>query len=229
MSKHPNDRLSRAEVELLLPWYATGKVSAVEAEEVRRHLEANADLRAQLLAIDDDRLVSIAANEDVAAPSSGAIDRLMDDLPGVSRLSVQTPATSTLSGLLVWIEDALRALTPGRLGMAAAGLVGLMVLQAGIIGTLVSRPDQSGAVYEVAGGPEAKGVVLLVRFVTDAPVGEVAKFLEANRAVVISGPETGGVFKVRVGTRDLPKDDQDQIVDRFKEQTSLIRMVLPSR
>lgn len=70
----------REEIELLLPWYVTGKLDAEDQSRVEAYLESHRDLDDQLALIREDRDEVIAVNEQVPTPSAGGLDCLLTRL-----------------------------------------------------------------------------------------------------------------------------------------------------
>ncbi|MFY8151338.1 MAG: hypothetical protein ACOVOI_04545, partial [Hyphomicrobiales bacterium] len=67
----------RAELELLLPFYATGRISAADKARVEAALAADAELALRLDIIRDDMAETTLLNESLGAPSPRVLDRLM--------------------------------------------------------------------------------------------------------------------------------------------------------
>ncbi len=70
----------QTKIETLLPWYATGKLSAPERQKVEEYLAANPGMKLQLDVIENERLETVMLNEAVGMPTTGGIDRLMTRL-----------------------------------------------------------------------------------------------------------------------------------------------------
>src|ERR1700741_1281260 len=71
----------REEIEMLLPWYVTGRLDARDRAKVESYLASHPDVAAQLDLVRDEREQAILGNEARGAPSGGALDRLMASLP----------------------------------------------------------------------------------------------------------------------------------------------------
>ncbi len=63
--------------EALLPWYATGRLSASDQAEIDRALSDDAELRRRLALVRDESAETIAVNESLHTPPAASLDRLM--------------------------------------------------------------------------------------------------------------------------------------------------------
>lgn len=177
------------DVELLLPWYATGRLTPEETARVEAWLEANPQARDQLAVIREELDTAIAENEAAPTPRPGAVDRLMERVAAEPRRRTLPDVASLLASLGAWLDS----LTPQmRGGLAAAGLA-LVIAQAAVIGLMVGREP---ATYETAtggAGPAAQAEVL-VAFTPDATVAEINALLAELDARIVDGPKPGGIF-----------------------------------
>lgn len=227
------------EIELLLPWYATDRLNAEEAAWVSAYLLQHPEMAQQLDIIAEDREAAIAANEDIAPLPDAAVDRLIRDAVVGEEERLESSQLSAKPACGSFLERFADWLSPGRLGWVAAAAVGVIALQAGVIGSLTMRGTAPGAVYEVAGGGEAGDAAsahfVLVRFRDGATVETIAAFLKAQRAEIVSGPKAGGLFKVKVVPAERLDTDQtksafqDKVLKVFQETSDVIQMVMPSR
>lgn len=65
-----------SEIEMLLPWYASGALNAREAKSVEKAMARDSGLAAQYAAIEEECLAIIDLNESLGAPSARAMRRL---------------------------------------------------------------------------------------------------------------------------------------------------------
>jgi hypothetical protein len=98
-------------------------------------------------------------------------------------------------------------------------------LQAAVItSNLVSQPD-SGNFRTVAierGAPAEQGAFVQVRFNPQATAADITKFLEDNKASVVSGPAAGtGMYRIKVSMTNLPKEQLDEIVKRLQQDKAV--------
>src|SRR5262245_29534379 len=68
MSQSPLEQMEREEIEMLLPWYVTGRLDPGEAAKVDAYLAAHPDVAGQLQLVRSEREETAAANEAVGTP-----------------------------------------------------------------------------------------------------------------------------------------------------------------
>ena len=69
--------------------------------------------------------------------------------------------------------------------------------------------------HETASAPaitQSEGAYVLIRFQPDANVTAITNFLETNRLSIASGPSEGGLYRVRVADKNVPRSDLDRII-----------------
>jgi hypothetical protein len=216
------DTSERQEIEELLPWYVTGRLSASDHDRVAAYLEQHPDVKTSIAIAHEEASSNAAANLALPAPSADALARLMRSLPGQSEPATVTP--SWFERLAARLSAWVASLSPGQLGMAAAALITLFLAQAVTIGTLIG--DRSG-VYQTATGPNepppANAVELLIGFKAEATMAETSAFLKDNGLTLIDGPRAG-LYRVRAtGSAPAP-----ELAARLKS-APVVATVLPGR
>jgi anti-sigma factor RsiW len=181
----------RQELETLLPWHAAGTLDASDAARLDAALAADGELARQFARVREEMAETVHLNEALGAPSPRALDALLagiDAHPKAARFAAGGRIASLFAGL-----------SPRVLTWAAVAAALVIVLQAGVIATLL--PGDRGASYQTASAPSApaaRGFLVLVRFAPDAAMADVARFLETNKASVIDGPKAGGLYRLRI-------------------------------
>jgi hypothetical protein len=219
-----------SDIELLLPWYATGRLGPADTERVRRALAGDAELRRCLDLVREEQAETVLANEAVAAPPA----RLRDDLfaridaDESQRVPPRAAAATPRRSLAEWLAAAVAALSPRTLAWTAAGLCVVFLLQAGVIGSFIAE-QQSGPDYRTAstGGAETPGTYVLVAFAPTATTADVTAFLGAAKAAIVDGPKPGGIYRVRIADTVLARDALEARLAELRSQSSLIRVALP--
>jgi hypothetical protein len=225
MSGQEMQEREREEIEMLLPWYVTGRLDRADRARVEGYLARYPDVAAQLDLVQAEREQSVRGNEALGAPPAGALDRLMASLPAARPGTVQRIARSAL---LQQVADLFAAPTVRSVRWAALAAAALIVVQAAAISTLLVRGG--GGTYQTASGQAAgEGVVALVVFAEDARVGAIAQLLVEFEASIVDGPKPGGVYKIRLRTSDRSQAAQDTVLRRLAERRDIVRTVLPSR
>ena len=212
----------REEIEALLPWYVTGRLSAADRRRVDAFLETDPALRRQLPLIEEDRAALVALNEALHAPRTLTADNLLARLP-------RSPVTR-LTGLLAPVRSFLAAPTAMGVRWAAATGLALIVAQGLVISALwLSRPGDQ--VYETASGPAARvlqGTTALVRFAPGASLEALAAELAKRDMRIVDGPKPGQLFVVSIGPADMAAAEKTRREAELKALHGLVVLVLPS-
>jgi hypothetical protein len=111
------------------------------------------------------------------------------------------------------------SLSPRTLAYAGSAAVLAILLQAGIIATVMVKETKTSG-YETASAPTTApdvGAFTLIRFAPQASSDDITKFLEANKLQVAAGPMPGGLYKVRIGMAGLPKGEVETIVKKLQQ------------
>lgn len=214
----------RSAIDELLPWYATGRLSAAETARVEAALRADPELARRLELVRDELGETIRANERLGAPSPHVIERLFARIDAEPARLLGRP-----NGLAARLSQWLAGLAPRTLATAAVAAALALIVQAAIIGSLLAA-GQSG--YTTASSTKfepAGGTFVLVGFAETATAAKVLDLLKANRAVIVDGPRAGGLFKLRVAPSDLPREELDKIIDRMRGDGTLVKLVAPTQ
>jgi hypothetical protein len=71
----------------------------------------------------------------------------------------------------------------------------------------------------------ANGSFVLVKFVPGATSAEITRFLELHRLAIVDGPRAEGVFRVRVATNVLSRDEVARVAARMRENSAVVGFV----
>jgi len=123
------------EIEALLPWYAAGTLSAGEARRVEAALQQDADLQKQYAVIREEFAETVALNEELGAPSSRALQKLM---VAIDAEPARASAAASSQGL-GWFTRFFASLSPRTMAWSASFGALALVVQAGLIGTILMR------------------------------------------------------------------------------------------
>ena len=198
------------DIEGLLPWHATGTLNLRDARRVEDALERDPALAKQYALIQDEIAETIHVNESLGAPSSRAMQKLFTAID----VEPSRRAVRRSSNTIARIADFLLSLSPRSLAYSAAiGAVALL-LQAGIIGAIVTTKVPGG--YQTASfDGQGDGARALVRFQPDARLSDITRFLDAHNASIIAGPNAG-MFRIQFGERPMSKDDVDALLTKLR-------------
>jgi len=220
----------RRELEELLPFYATGRISDADKRRVEAALAGDAELAARLDIIRDDMAETVLLNESLGAPSPRALEKLMTEIDTAPRQApLLTRATDGMSrGILGWLGGLLAAQPPRRLAYATAAAIALIALQGVAITGLALRDGSAGYQTASAPGSRASERYVLLSFAPEAKAGEIAAFVKRFDASVVDGPRANGFFKVRVGDASLSSAQVDAIATRMKSESAIVSFVAPA-
>ncbi|MGI9423055.1 MAG: hypothetical protein ACR2PA_07670 [Hyphomicrobiaceae bacterium] len=215
----------REEIEMLLPWYASGRLDRTDHDRVERFLANHPEMRQQLQLINAERDEAIAGNEALGAPSAASLNRLRD------AIAAETPEPSKLAAVSRGLWQEFAALfsnpTPRAVQWAGAAAALLLIAQAGVIGALVGPGSTPSGGYSTASGTTSDGTVLIVRFAPAATAEGIAKALGSVKGQIVSGPKPGNLFEVIVPLKSSDKAKQDALITKLKGDAKTVTLVLP--
>ena len=214
------DELERAEIELLLPWHATGRLSPEEQARVEAALARDPSLRHQAALARAELESTMALNEAIVPPRGAGLDAIMAK---VAAESGPSRAGGWLARLKAAFEGPQRA--PLRFAAMAAALV-LCVQAAAITALVVERGG-----YGIAGGPDdpqAAGALALARFADDATAAAIAEALGALGITIVDGPKPGGIFTLRLGDAEMNAEAREKKLADLKARAGLVVFAEPA-
>ncbi len=212
-----NPEQEPSEIELLLPWHATGTLNPRDTRRVDEALARDPELARQYAVIREEFAETIAFNESLGAPSGRALQKLFAAIDAEPERRAR--ATSSLR---TRISGFFATLSPRTLAWSASLGAVLLLLQAGVIGAILIM-NQS-ATYQTAslstnepvmrnlGGAAAPRA--LVRFAPDTSVADMTALLEKYQASII-GTARGGMFRLQFGDQAMSKDDLTSLINKL--------------
>jgi anti-sigma factor RsiW len=204
----------RGDIEELLPWHAAGTLSLREAQSVEAALASDPELARRYELVREELAQTVALNESLGAPSVRAMDALFAKIDAEP---ARRPAPSLNLGAR--IVEFFASLSPRTLAWSASAAALAILLQAGLLAGIALKEKSPGG-YETASAPKSvagEGAYALIRFQPQASAADVAKFLETNKLSIADGPSAGGLYRVRIAARELPKADLARIVKMLQE------------
>jgi anti-sigma factor RsiW len=217
--------LEPQDVEELLPWYVTGRVSREEARGIEAALKTMPDLAGKLAQVQREREAVARASETVESAPPETLQRLLQQVETTRQWRV--PKIESHSEAGGWLRAAMgrNAVWQTALAAACVAIVALSVqlysVPAGTDASLVaSAPAETDApsvanapsaaeLKMVAGAGEsevgfavagningAPAATLLVTFQAGATAGDIGTLLTRMGARIVDGPKPGGAYVV---------------------------------
>ena len=201
------------DIELLLPWHAAGTLSARDARRVEEALASDPDLARQYAVIREEYAETIDLNESLGAPSVRAIQNLFAAID-----AEPVPQVRPSFNLSARVSSFFASLSPRALAWSAAVGAVVLLLQAGVIGTVLIQ----GANYQMASLSKAEHEVVappraLVRFAADARMADITALLETYQASIIGGAK-GGMFRLQFGDKPVTDQEATNLLNRLQRE-----------
>ena len=193
---NPSTDHPRRHFDELVPFYLTGRIADADRTWVEqylaRHPEAHAELdwHRDLMA----EVVGRAEARAMSAPEMIGWSRIEAELRA-ARKPVKPTMAERVSG---W----LGALTTKPMAAFATALI---VAQAAVIGTMLTKPFEPGTEQLTRGNAAAARDVLQVRFKQAATEHDLRMLLYAAGARIVDGPDQLGDYLVEPRRGELPK------------------------
>jgi len=224
MSEPSRRDIEREEMEMLLPWYVTGRLDAADLAKMEAYLARHPEVARQLDLARSERDETVAANEALGLPSAAATARLMSSLPAARP---GWAAMRALRGGLQQVGDLLAAPTANAVRWAALAAAVLIAVQGIAIVSLLN--ERAGTYQTASGGQSGDGIALLVTFADDAKATAISQLLTDLDGSIVDGPKAGGVYKIRLRTEDRSTAGREALMRRLAGRRDIVRAVLPSR
>lgn len=220
----------REEIEMLVPFYVTGRISIEDARRVDAYLKRNPDFAEHIELVRDERAATVSVNEALGFPSARSADRIFEAI-AAEKPPAMARARAHSRSIMAAVRELFTAPTPGAVRYAAMAAAVVVLLQAAVVGTMLTRPDAPGG-YQTASGPQdttTAGTVALIAFQDGATLTDMSRVLSAAGAIIIDGPLKGGLYKIRLAHGAEGETGAKRKLEELKADTRVIKAVLPSR
>ena len=220
------DRETPNDIEELLPWHAAGTLNRRDSQRVEAALANDPELARRYALVRDELGETIVLNETLGAPSAHAMEKLFAKIDAEP---ARKPSQSF--NLSARVTSFFASLTPRTLAYAGGAAVFAILLQAGIIASVLVKENSRPGGYVTASAPSTDpgiGAFTLIRFSPQATQDDVTKFLEANKLSIVAGPMAGGLYKVRVAVTGLPKEELATIVKKLQDNKA-VAFIAPTK
>jgi anti-sigma factor RsiW len=221
MSENPNALSEREEIEKLLPWYVMGRLDDADAARVERCLARDPELEKQFRLIRDEHDQSLRGNEAIADRPARNVDRLLAD---VARR--RAPRVAAAPSLWDRLQEFFALPPLGAVRWAGAAAALLIVVQAGVIGTMVMRQPGSYAPASGSVATAERGTVALVGFVGGATASAVVDLLAAHGMSILDGPNATGLFTVQIGPATMSEAERDAKIDALRSRGDVVAVAI---
>ena len=205
-----------SEIEMLLPWHATGTLNPRDARRVEEALARDPELARQYAAIREEYAETIDLNESLGAPSARAMQKLFAaiDAEPASKPSLSRSISTRIAGFFA-------GLSPRTLAWSSSLGALAILLQAGVIGTLVTNQPASFKTASLSmDEPVTRSLGVeappraLVRFAPDARIADINALLDRYQAAIIDA--RGGMFRLQFGGKAMAKDQIAGLMSRLQ-------------
>jgi anti-sigma factor RsiW len=209
------------DIEALLPWHAAGTLSARDTRRVEDALARDPALAKQYAAIQEEYAETIALNESLGAPSARAMQKLF---AAIDAEPARKPSGSF--NISARIAEFFASVSPRTLAYSAAVGAVALLLQAGVIGAILSQGQPGSFQTASLSGPKDTVVRALgkepapralVRFAKDARVSDITAFLDANQASIVDS-SVGGMFRIQFGDKPMSRQEFAGMMTRLQNE-----------
>ncbi len=197
------------DVELLLPWHAAGTLSRRDAARVEQALANDNELASRYETVREELGEAIRLNETLGAPSARAMQELFAKIDAEP---ARKPKASFNIG--AWLTDFVTGFSPRTLAYGATAAALAIVLQAGILAGVFVKEGSVGFTTASLTLNDDNAFVA-IRFNPQASAADITKFLADNKASIVGGPGSGGMFKLRVSEKSMSDSELSAVAKRM--------------
>jgi hypothetical protein len=212
-----------SEIEMLLPFHAAGTLNARDARRVEEALANDPELARQYAVIREEYAETISLNESLGAPSARAMQKLFAAIDGEP---ARKPSVSV--NFSARVSEFFARLSPCTLAWSASLGAVLLLLQAGVIGTVLMK-NQTGSFQTASlslddkssSGPITRGLDFtptraLVQFTPEARIADITALLDNYQAKIVDGAK-GGMFQLQFD-KAMNKDETAGLLGRLQRE-----------
>jgi len=218
----------REEIEYLLPWHAAGTLSRRDAERVERALASDQELARRFELVREELAETIHLNESLGAPSSQALEKLFAAIDAEGA-TVRKP--SFAFDLRTRMSEFFAAFAPRTLAYAGAAAALVILLQAGVIGSMLLKNETNYGVASVnpdkQGQAKVDSIDLYINFAPQATTDEVSKFLREHGGRIVEGPRGLATYTVRFAVTGVPKQELARLLKEMQENRNIVGSEFP--
>ena len=211
----------RQDIEALLPWHAAGTLSRRDSDRVEQALASDRELARRYALVREELNETIHLNETLGAPSARAMEKLF------AAIDAEAPVAKKASFNFVGrIAEFVSSFSPRTLAYAGTAAVLALVIQAAALTTIVVHNQAGSPNIELASQNDGTHRAM-VRFTANATLADVTRFLDANQAAVVNGPNRGGMYEIQLTTPRLSDADFTRAIQRMQAETNIVAFIAP--
>jgi anti-sigma factor RsiW len=202
----------------MLPWFATGRLSASDLQRVERHLEECASCRAEL-AEQRELCTHIRRDEPLMLAPQSSLQKMMTRIDaGESSNTEINSEVGEPTNVIVDFPAARTAKPRSYRWLAIAAAVQTVAI-AFLLALVTTAPRF--ATLSSQNTATADGALLRVVFKPETPAGQMQALLHSVNAQVIAGPTEAGVYTLRL-ERKPDESDIAQALSQVRADGSVI-------
>jgi hypothetical protein len=216
----------REEIEYLLPWHAAGTLSRRDAERVERALANDQELARRFDLVREELSETIHLNESLGAPSARAMEKLF---AAIDAEGAYKRKPGMAMDVRTRVAEFFSAFAPRTLAFAGAAAALVILLQAGVIGSMLIKGDTG---YGVASAepPKVDSVDFLVTFAPQSSLDQVTKFLSDHHATIIDGPRgPAKMYQLRFDANGGPKEETERVAKELQQSRNIVSAEYPTK
>lgn len=211
--------LEPQDVEELLPWYVTGRVSREEARGIEAALKTMPDLAGKLAQVQREREAVSRASEAAEPAPPETLQRLLQQVETTRQWRVPKIESHTEAG--GWLKAAMGRNAVWQTALAAACVA---IVALGVQLYNVPAGDQFNVASSING---AGGSTLIVTFQPGATAGDIGTLLTGLNAKIVDGPKPGGAYTVALPSHRA--GDVEAATSSLLARKDLVAAVLPGQ
>jgi hypothetical protein len=213
----------RQDIEALLPWHAAGTLSRRDSDRVEQALASDRELARRYEMVREELNETIHLNETLGAPSARAMEKLF------SAIDAEAPVAKKASfSLTSRIVEFMSSFSPRTLAYAGTAAALALIVQSAVLTTVVVRNQDTGQGQMVLSNDGTmSNQRAVVRFTANATLADVTRFLDANKAAVVHGPNRGGMYEIQLAASPMADNDFNNAIRRMRAETNIVAFIAP--
>src|SRR5262249_50171137 len=196
-----------------------GPLSRRDAERVERALATDRDLAIRFELVREELAETIHLNESLGAPSARAMEKLFAAIDAESALKRKPGFAFDLRARAA---EFFAGFAPRTLAYASGAAALVILLQAGVIGSMMLKDNADFGVASYDRPTKVDGIDFYVNFAPTATVDEISKFLRDHEAKIVEGPKGERTYQVHFPVTGVAKDEAARLSKEMQQSRNLI-------